>query len=148
MAILLRVQFPRESLPLPRSTTIRAIATKFLRPSSSPSTLLLPLSFSTLKVYYSCELWRRCCSRKSTVLVRWGSSRSKAIRCSSTIPRIQPVRARSLFFPFLWSYPTDPILRREFVFFPPVCSRLCKAGPYRRVRLAALTEIRVDLGPF
>ena len=56
--------------PLParaRSTTIRAIATKFLRPSSSSSFSPSP-SFSTLKIYYSCELWKRCCSRKSTAL--------------------------------------------------------------------------------
>ena len=41
-----------------------------LRSLPSPLSSSLSLSFSTLKIYYSCELWRRCCcSRKSTVLV-------------------------------------------------------------------------------
>ena len=77
-----------------RSTAIRAIATKFLRPSS-PFSLSLSPSFSTLKIYYSCELWRRCCSRKSTALEgkpppkSHETDRPTDIRCSSTIPRIQ-----------------------------------------------------------
>ena len=116
---------PSDPLPRARSTTIRAIATKFLRPSSSSSFSPSP-SFSTLKIYYSCELWKRCCSRKSTALEgkpppeSHETDRPTAIRCSSTIPRIQGELSPPLLFHPSFG-PIRPIrffLYREFVFFP------------------------------